>query len=58
MVVLAAQLIAVTSALECYACSTNRDDACGKGFDGGKIQTCNGGICLKKVDKNNGKYKP
>jgi len=57
LVVVAAHVIAVTSALECYNCHTNRDGACGDDFDEDKSGTCDsGGMCKKVANKDNGKY--
>lgn len=53
LVVVAAYVIAASSALECHECKTNRNGACGDEFNGDKLGTCTGDICVKHTNKDN-----
>lgn len=53
LVVVAAHVIAASSALECYFCETNLKGACSDDFDGDKVGKCNGDICVKHINKDN-----
>ena len=54
VVLVAAHVIAVASALNCFTCDSNRDGACGKEFSEDKVTTCPGSICFKIHNKDNG----
>ena len=57
LVLVAANVIATSSALECHACQTVLRGACGDdNFNGEKVGKCSGDICVKNTNKNNGKY--
>ena len=53
VVLVAAHVIAVESALNCFTCNSNRNGACGKEFKE-DMATCTGSICVKIHNKDNG----